>query len=659
MLAGIPFLGFVLIFTAFLRGRPRDDPRDILLSAALVCGVIVVAATEALSLFGLLAPPSIAVSWVAVAVGATLVAVKLKKAGRSEAARLWKPIPPVLLVILGGPIMVVALLTGLIAAVAWPNNYDVLNYHLPRVAHWAANGTVAHYPTHISHQLFYPPWAGYAVLHLTLLGGSERFANLVQWGSMLGSLIGVSLIARRLAANPPGQLFSALFCATLPMGILQASSVQNDYVTTLWLVCLVNALLAWRDQPASTGRALAVGASLGLALLTKGSAYIFAAPLLAGLLISARPYGWARYTRQAALIGLVALALNTPHYLRNLEVFGSPLGPSQISTTAQPDRRFQKTNDDLSWQILTSNLVRNVAYQLGSPLASLNSALEGAIRSWFSSFSIRLDDPKSTFLEQRFELRQSLRDKNAAGNFVHAVLIGGSLLGLVASRRRGDLFGVWSYALSLVLGLVLFSALVKWEPQNSRLLLPLFALWAPLIGLVFERHVGLLVVAALAMAIYAWPPLVQNSSHPLLGRNTVLAKPRDDQYFTRSPAADRKAQWLGATGFVRSSGCTEVGLVLNWSDLEYLFWVLLPELKELGGRIEHVSVENQTRDLEARQPLFRPCAVVSTRGESSPWREIGGRRYHRAWFDERMAVFLPADPRDDAPYVSVGAPATS
>jgi hypothetical protein len=81
MLAGIPFLGFVLIFTAFLRGRPRDDPRDILLSAALVCGVIVVAATEALSLFGLLAPPSIAVSWVAVAVGATLVAVKLKKGG--------------------------------------------------------------------------------------------------------------------------------------------------------------------------------------------------------------------------------------------------------------------------------------------------------------------------------------------------------------------------------------------------------------------------------------------------------------------------------------------------------------------------------------------------------------------------------------------------
>jgi hypothetical protein len=161
------------------------------------------------------------------------------------------------------------------------------------------------------------------------------------------------------------------------------------------------------------------------------------------------------------------------------------------------------------------------------------------------------------------------------------------------------------------------------------------------------------------MAIYAWPPLVQNSSHPLLGRNTVLAKPRDDQYFTRSPAADRKAQWLGATGFVRSSGCTDVGLVLNWSDLEYLFWVLLPELKQLGGRIEHVSVENQTRDLEARQPLFRPCAVVSTRGESSPWREIGGRRYHRAWFDDRMAVFLPADPRDEAPYVSVGAPATS
>jgi len=80
-------------------------------------------------------------------------------------------------------------------------------------------------------QLFNPPWAEFAMLHLALLGGDERWANGVQWFSMLGSLAGVSLIAKHLGAAARGQLFSALFCATIPMGILQAAGTQNDYVT--------------------------------------------------------------------------------------------------------------------------------------------------------------------------------------------------------------------------------------------------------------------------------------------------------------------------------------------------------------------------------------------------------------------------------------------
>ena len=33
------------------------------------------------------------------------------------------------------------------------------------------------------------------------------------------------------------------------MGILQASTTQNDYVASLWMVCLASALLAFDSRP--------------------------------------------------------------------------------------------------------------------------------------------------------------------------------------------------------------------------------------------------------------------------------------------------------------------------------------------------------------------------------------------------------------------------
>ena len=211
---------------------------------------------------------------------------------------------------------VIVVIAGVTAIVAPPNTYDSMTYHLPRMMHWIQHQSVAHYPTHIPRQLHFPPGAEFILTHLHILAGNDRLLNLVQWLGMVGSVVGVSLLAQQFGAAGPGQVVASVVAATLPMGMLQASSTQNDYVVTFWLVCLAYFVLVAIRRP-GWGVSAGVGASLGLALLTKATAYLFAAPLLVWLLVGyGRSMRWHCY-RHVLLIAGVVLALNLGHWLRN------------------------------------------------------------------------------------------------------------------------------------------------------------------------------------------------------------------------------------------------------------------------------------------------------------------------------------------------------
>ena len=241
MLVALPLLCFLFVFALLRCWRPTDtDIRATLLSAGVVWAVLLVVITEFLSLPSAMSRTTLACGWTATTlVAGLLVALHVRRSAGLTGWTLARPSLASLVMAL--PIVVVLLGTGLSALAGWPSQWDSMVYHLSRVDHWIQNGGVSFYPTHIVRQLHSPPWAEFAILHLTVLSGDERWANLVQWFSMLGSLAGVSLIAQHLAATPRGQIFSALFCATLPMGILQASGTQNDYVSAFWLVCMTEA----------------------------------------------------------------------------------------------------------------------------------------------------------------------------------------------------------------------------------------------------------------------------------------------------------------------------------------------------------------------------------------------------------------------------------
>src|SRR5579871_6236547 len=112
-------------------------------------------------------------------------------------------------------------------------------YHMPRVVYWAQSGSVAFFPTAYFNQISLQPVAEYMMLHTYVLTGGDHLVNLVAFLGFVGSIMTVSATAGRMGLGTKAQAFAALFCATLPNFILQASGAKNDSVLTFWILAAV------------------------------------------------------------------------------------------------------------------------------------------------------------------------------------------------------------------------------------------------------------------------------------------------------------------------------------------------------------------------------------------------------------------------------------
>ena len=625
--AVLPPICLVLIVLCFgqaarLSGRGYGW-REAMLAGVVVWGILVVAFTEGLSLFGLLTWPWLVALWglaAAVAVGVLVVMWRLTPQPPlhhvergSRAAQGMGPGRPagrmVVLAICG--VVALVVIAGVTAIVAPPNTYDSMTYHLPRVMHWIQNQSVGHYPTHIPRQLHFPPGAEFVLTHLHILAGSDRLLNLVQWLSMVGSVVGVSLVAQRLGAAGAGQVLASVVAATLPMGMLQASSTQSDYVVTFWLVCLAYFALAATRSP-GWGVSAGVGASLGLALLTKATAYIFAAPLLVWLLIRyGRSLGW-RCSRYVLLIAAVAIALNLGHWLRNTSLYGAPLVRQVGASTSS------YTNEVIGAATLLSNVIRNASLHASVPIGSeqVRAQIGQQLTQWIERgnalIGIDASDPRTTWQQlgtpesQRFRVDPFHMHEDIAGNPLHLLLILYALVAVCASgalRRQP----VLPYAGVLVAGFLLFCLVLKWQPWHSRLHLPLFVLWAPAVSIAlsqgWSRRIGQSVAAVLLVA--ALVLIGYNETRPLYGPRSIFATERADQYFATRPFG---ADYRAAIGYLNSQSRGNIGLVLGANAWEYPFWALLEGEAGRGPRLEHVRVGNISGRLAAERP--RPAAII-------------------------------------------------
>lgn len=590
--------------------------RVVALQTALGTGIFIAVQSEMLGLFNLLAQPYVTITW-----GITLVLLTWLGWRKGWLYHGWQRLIARLQILNRFTILSLvafSFISGLlllVALIAPTNNVDSLNYHMSRVMHWIQDRNLAHYPVAYEPQLTNQIGAELIILQLRVLSGSDRLANLVQWSSLILSALALSLGAKLLGARRNGQLAAAAFGISIPMGLLQATSTQNDYVTALWLIILaVFILYACTEEPTWV-EISSISAALGLGLLTKGTFYPFAIPWGVWLIIH-----WIKQRRfflmlkRGAIIASIVMIVNIGYWTRNLETYGGPFGSTQWVNAM--------TSMDNGLKPFPSNLVKYLVLNFATPSPRINDQISSYIRMHFPAYDLVIDD---------FHLDWRWNREENAGSPIHVVLVMGiivSIFTLFLIKKLTKRYILW-YCLSALFSYVTFVLVVHMDQSGVRLELPLIIIWAPTFGYLIsemaEKWLAPLVV--IVFFIFSLPYVFFNSTrpfvamknepelfaiHPLPGlgetkSSSVLVANKADLLFI--DRQELQKPYIEIAQDIRNSGCTQVGLRIDSHDPEYTFWWLLKS-PQSGIRIESIYYsENlaQYADLS-----YKPCAIICT-----------------------------------------------
>ncbi len=601
MLALLPFVAFTFVVLALGNIFPSWGWRRTFVRCFVVVGTYMVLANEILSLINGITKVGLVVAWLLPILAVCVWVIRARQTGRSINFPSWRVrfTPTEWLLIAG-----VVVIAGITAAVAWiapPNTWDSLTYHMSRVAHWAQNASLRPYPTGIERQNFMSPVAEIGMLQVYVLGSGDRLVNFIEWLSMIVSIVAVTLLAKDLGAGRLGQVFSAVFVVTLPMGIAQASSTMTDYVVAVWVISVAceGLLLA----QGVTGKAPVIFASLAAALTIgskpTGFAYLIPLAVFIGFALW-RHRGLSETVKWGLVAGVIVLIVNAGYFGRNVAVYGSPLG-RQRSVEGH-------SNEILDWRVFVSNTLRNASLHAGTPNREINDWLYLTLAKVHVKLGLDLADPR-TSVHPDFLILGPTTNETRAGNLYQAVLIViGTALAIVFWRKIGMIAAI--YAVVVALSFVAISVMFKFTVFGSRYHMGFFILAAPVVGYVIWRLLprSLVVLIGLGLIIASREWVLGINQRPLIPMSrsaspSILQTPRLQMYLDKGPLNAYKTM----TDAVLSAQCSTVGVMISGNSPEYALWVLL------GAPRDDLEIEwivGGTASARFEDPAFQPCAVI-------------------------------------------------
>ncbi len=616
MLAILPLVAFAMLALGF--HRKQNDWRESLVYATIPWSLFLAFTTEALTQFRFLTRTGVAWSWL----GFTLLCVawswKARVDSRSSATTAdakavdrslcWDDRIALI------TIVAISAFVALTAVISAPNNWDAMEYHLPRVVEWMNNRGVQFYPTIDWSQLCQAPFAEYVMTHLHLLDGSDRLLALVQWFAYLGCIVGATLVSRELGGGRRAQILAAVLSATIPSAVLGASSTKNDCVAAYWIMVVAYLMLRWRRSP-SWPYALAIGASMGLAVFTKGTSYAFLPAMIVVCILTWKAAEQRRFLMRLPAIAALGALVCIPLWVRNYQFSGSPLGLPYFYGVGDVNGRMFG-NARISPALAAANVVRNVALNTGVPSDRINGISTRMFSAVIRSLGVDPSDRGQIVASQlgftpRFAVRFHPLNEVLSENPVHmALFLLAGVLVVAHFRRYGS--AVRWYGLGTVGAFVVYCALLRWSPWNARYQIPVFELGAAFTAVVLTQSLPRWAINSIGVLtlLMALPLALMNETRPLITRHglsgSILTTPRDQVYFFDSHR-EIAGSWIAAANAARASKCRDIGIDANLLHFEYPMMALL-EQDGSAPHIRYVDVENSS--VRYAQPSAPPVCMV-------------------------------------------------
>ena len=486
----IVVLIFVLLTGYFLQGKDSGLLRLALLKSSLLLSGLFYISTELLSTFDLLTTMYVRVTWVIFTGIVLWVFIRNKAYSSLSFSSVWKALSPRENPLLLG-LFILCIPLFFLAIYVPTNNNDSLNYHVSRVIYWIYNRDVNFFPTLNGRLLYYSPFAEYILLQLQLLTGKIWYSNLPQFFSMIGSGVVVSLMSDGLFARKSVRNLSVLLAFTLPIGLFESTTTQNDYVCTFYAVASVF-WIAKMYQNLTWGNTFFFSLAFGFCGLTKYSGWVFIAPFLIFYTVCILKKYHLRSIQYVPLALMVCAFILTPFIHRNLETFHAPLGPQKGQ-----ELYYDVMQEHFGVRESLVSTVKNIGTAAALPIPFMNKAIRKGVQKISHLLGKDLNDKQDNYLGLEYSNSFSFFEDRAS-NPVHFRLFILSVLFafFVPDKRRN-----FTYLGLVWISFILFSTLFKWQPWHSRMELVWWILMAPLLGNIYSHLLKLRILRYGLMAV--------------------------------------------------------------------------------------------------------------------------------------------------------------
>lgn len=590
-----------------LMGNSEREPswRISLVQGAIVWSAYMVISTEVLSWFHAINKLALSIVWALPVLGGLVWIWRRLKNRRILRLPVVYHRDTWFGVVLDALLILVLVITAVVAFTSPPNSSESMISGMSRVAHWAQNQSLNHYETLNEAQNYAPPGAELIQLNFYVLSGSDRMVNMVAWMAYFGSIAAAASLADVMGATIRGRRFAAIFGATLPVAITQATSSTGYILVTFWTLSAILMLLFYTRKSQKPIFLVLSALAAALAVLTHPIALIFLLPfVLYGVVALWQRLGLGRMLLWALAALAIMGAINSGYLLRNQLDYGRIYPQDAFS---------EQTNEVHNWKVLISNISRNFALQAKLPGSSVDIWTRGFLNGLHEDLRQAINDPR-TSVDGIFYIPERSTSEQTSSNPLHTFIFLVSMVAVVIlvilKKEKPDIL---IYAGAILFSILLYCALLKWSPNGGRLQLPFFFMFGPVAAIVLDKLEKYQVegILALILLVCAIPWLFQTQERPLLvnpertSEVSVLAEDRTQLYFATNP--EDAAPYLAMTDAIKALGITNVGLHLRPQSEEYPLWALLGA-PDADLRIEWVTVgTGAQKDLDSG---FEPDAII-------------------------------------------------